>query len=111
MSLLIPVTDMGEEHLVALWGGTGVPRNKPDMVRYIESSIYFEHVVEEYDADCEISQHPFVDMLLPRLDIIRTITDGVPNPMIVGNDQVRKAIRAFGEMCVKRLYHQLSEEQ
>ena len=34
--------------------------------------------------DVEISTHPFLDMGKNRLEIVRNITDWIPNPFVIG---------------------------
>ena len=83
MSFIIPVTDEGRPHKVALWGGTGlIPGADPDA--YMESVVRFRKVCDEMGVDGEISNHPFVDNMIERLEVIRNIVDGVANPFVIG---------------------------
>lgn len=88
MSFIIPVTDEGRAHTVALWGGTGIlPSSDPD--EYMASCLRFGTICDAYYVDGEIATHPFVDCSIRRLDIINNITDGVPNPFVIGKEGFR----------------------
>lgn len=83
MSFVFPVTDEGRLHTASLWGGTGLlPTSDPNV--YIESLRKFRRICDEHGADVEISNHPFVDNLIERLEVVRHIVDGVANPFVIG---------------------------
>ena len=83
MSFIIPVTDEGRPHAVALWGGTGIlPDTDPDV--YLGSLEKFRAVCDGLGVDGEIATHPFVDNTICRLELINHIVDGVPNPFVIG---------------------------
>ena len=109
MSFVIPVTDEGRPHLVALWGGTGVPWTMSDKVDYLESCIRFADITAKLGVDAEISNHPFVDGLIGKLDIIRTITDGIPNPFVIGTDGYKYYERMFANLCLAKMHEQAAE--
>lgn len=102
LSLIIPVTDEGRPHMMALWGGTGVtPRS--DVHAYLRSVRYFSRICDEYGVDGEISTHPFVDCSIARYDIIRQIPDGVANPFVIGRDAYHRYEDMFFEMCIDHM--------
>lgn len=102
LSLIIPVTDEGHPHMIALWGGTGVtPRS--DVYAYLRSVRHFSRICDEYGVDGEISTHPFVDCSIARYDIIRQIPDGVANPFVIGRDAYHRYEDMFFEMCIDRM--------
>lgn len=102
MSLILPVTDEGRPHHLALWGGTGVTP-ETDKAAYLASVEKFAAVCEGYAVDCEISNHPFVDNSLLRLEVLRHICDGVPNPFVIGREAYRRYERMFYDMCLDRM--------
>ena len=109
MSFVFPVTDEGRPHMVALWGGTGVPWTMSDKVDYLNSTLKFAKITEELGVDAEISNHPFVDKLCERLEIVRSICDGVPNPFVLGKDRYKYYERMFTDMCIDRMRQQAAE--
>lgn len=103
LSFIIPVTDEGRPHLVALWGGTGVPGRLERQEVYLQSCDRFAKITEELGVDAEITNHPFIDQTLQRLDIVRNIVDGVPNPFVLGKENYKYYENMFRNMCLKKM--------
>lgn len=104
LSFIIPVTDEGRPHKIALWGGTGVPGKLLERQEvYLKSCDEFAKLTEELGVDGEITNHPFIDMTLPRLDIIRSIVDGVPNPFVLGKENYKYYENMFRDMCLRKM--------
>lgn len=93
-SFIIPVTDEGRQHHVALWGGAGIlpDSNKED---YYQSLVKFTSLCCEAHVDGEIATHPCLDMGLHRYEMVRTITDGMPNPFVLGEEGYQYYERQF----------------
>ena len=89
--------------MVAMWGGTGISYYMDDKVNYIASCIKFSKVTEKFGCDAEICTHPFVDEGIERLKIVRSITDGVPNPFVLGKENYKYYENTFLENCLKAL--------
>jgi len=103
LSFLIPVTDEGRAHLLALWGGTGVPGNPGRQKLYLESWERFAQITEELGVDGELTNHPFVDQTVERLALLRTIVDGLPNPFVLGKEGYQYYESMFRDMCLRRM--------
>lgn len=84
-SFIIPVTDDGIPHRMALWGGSGILPDS-DREAYAHSLDKFSRICQEEGVDGEISTHPALDMGLERLELARNITNGIPNPFVLGRD-------------------------
>jgi len=99
MSFIIPVTDEGRPHKLALWGGTGLlpESNKAD---YLASVDKFSKICGDNHADAEISNHPFVDNGIERLNVIRNICNGVANPFVIGEAAYKRYEDKFRTMCL-----------
>ena len=96
-SFIINVTDEGRHHRVALWGGSGIlPDTNVDT--YYNSLVKFSKICEEYKVDGEIATHPCLDLGLQRLDIVRNIIDGVPNPFVLGIEGYKYYEKQFYEL-------------
>ena len=82
-SFILSVSDEGREHRLALWGGSGIlpDTNQQD---YYRSLLKFSKLCGQYHVDGEIATHPCLDLGIERLNIIRNIVDGVPNPFVLG---------------------------
>ncbi len=103
ISFIIPVTDDGVPHKMALWGGLGVPRTHEERVTYLKSCDYFMDVCREEGVDGEIVNHTFVDMTAERLEICRNIIDGVANPFVIGTDATVRFLQELKNNCLEVL--------
>ncbi len=103
LSFIIPVSDEGRKHYAALWGGNGVPRKKEALLQYVEALDRFSEVTGQYRVDIELSNHPFVDMTIPRLEIIRHIQAGVAHPFIIGEEQYRRYEQMYKDKAKENL--------
>lgn len=108
-SFIFPVTDEGREHMVAMWGGSGVPYHMSAKLEYLESCIRFAKITEEFGCDAEIATHPFLDKGTERLEIVRSITDGVPNPFVLGKENYKYYENMYLEMCIEAMRRQAEE--
>ena len=86
------VTNNGEPHTVALWGGTGLPDTKKANQSYLSSLNYFQKVVNERQADVTLSNHPFSKDLIKNMDLLRKQPSRKPNPLVVGNKRLNDYI-------------------
>ena len=109
MSFIFPVTDEGRPHMVAMWGGTGIPYQMSDKVLYLESTLKFAEKTGQMHCDAEISTHPFVDKGTERLQILRTISDGIPNPFVLGEENYKYYEKAFTDNCLAAMKKQAKE--
>ena len=87
-SLILPVTDEGVPHTAALWGGSGILPSS-DVTAYQQSLVKFTEECRANHVDCEIATHPCLDNGLERLNVVRRIVDGIPNPFVLGEDGYR----------------------
>ncbi|WP_297155664.1 MBL fold metallo-hydrolase [uncultured Ellagibacter sp.] len=103
LSFLIPVYDEGRKHTAALWGGTGLPRDREMLSVYRDSCKKFTSVCDERNVDVEIATHPFVDNSVERFEVVRNIFDGVANPYVIGRNACRRYEDMFLNMALKAL--------
>lgn len=103
MSFIIPVTDEGVPHKLALWGGTGVPGLPSKQQLYLESCDKFAKLTEELGVDGELTNHPYIDMTVERLEVIRNIVEGVPNPFVLGKEGYKYYEQMFRNMCLRKM--------
>lgn len=98
MSFIISVYDEGRPHMLALWGGTGImPDTDPDV--YIASVEKFKSICKGKHVDAEVSNHPYVDNLIHKLEIINHIVDGVANPFVIGEEAIERYMDMFKDMA------------
>jgi metallo-beta-lactamase class B len=72
VSILVPVTDNGQSHVLSFWGGSAIPRNlepagqvgrmDAGMLAYKESFERFFKLGEDAGADGYIANHPYRDL-------------------------------------------------
>jgi metallo-beta-lactamase class B len=110
ISTLIPVTDGGTPHVVAIWGGTGpLWLRKPEWYitaatpnafwfdLYGRSAERFREVVTKAGADVILSNHTRFDGSQEKLPTLAKRTRGDPNPFVIGKDGVRRYLTVAAE--------------
>ena len=83
LSFIVPVFDKGHPHMLAMWGGTNVPNVDEAQRQYLASFEHFERFTKPMGVDAELSNHPFVDGSLAKMEALRANADG-PNPFVIG---------------------------
>lgn len=103
LSFLISVYDEKRPHIAALWGGTGLPRDREMLFEYKKSAEHFMQICNERNVDVEIATHPFVDNSVERFEVIRNIFDGVPNPFVIGRAACMRYEKMFLGLCLNKI--------
>jgi len=89
LSPLVPLKDGDERHLAAYWGGASIGFLEPDGLRqYIASTERFADIDSE--TDVELSNHPWADGTMLKLDALDARQPGEPHPFVTGHDGVKK---------------------
>jgi metallo-beta-lactamase class B len=109
VSVLIPVTDQGQKHVAALWGGTGFnfPHSHARFKTYSDSAQRFRRIALEAGADTPLSNHPEVDGVGKKIALLRERPPGGPNPFVMGKDSVRRFLTTVSE-CAQAYDAQMS---
>jgi len=94
MSFIIPVTDEGRPHNIALWGGTGLIFDV-NCYEYLLSVDKFSKVCDEYNVEGAISNHPTADNGVLKTALCREIYTGVPNPYLMTHEQYKRYEHKF----------------
>lgn len=99
VSVLIPVTDHGHRHVVALWGGAGFnfPHSPARFATYAASAQRFLGLALAAGADVPISNHPENDASFLKIKEFTTRGAGDPNPYVMGTEQVRRFFTTLSE--------------
>ena len=102
VSTMIEVRDGGRSHLTAAWGGTSLSRNAPReaVEAYIESAVRFQRLIETRGADVLIANHPSFDRTPEKLEQLERRQPGDPHPYVIGNEAVRRYVKA-AEECAR----------
>lgn len=101
-SFIVPVTDEGRPHHMGMWGGSSLIQGS-DAHAYLESWKKFDAICRDYHVDGEISAHTSYDMGIQRLQLVRQIVDGVPNPFVLGEEGYHYYHRRFYHMAEQEL--------
>ncbi|RWX74688.1 MBL fold metallo-hydrolase [Neorhizobium lilium] len=86
VSLIFPVMDGIDRHVVGLWGGTGM-RFGPDEQRirnYSVSAGRFHDIAEQQSVDVFLSNHPARDGALEAIAKLKDRSPGEPHPFVTG---------------------------
>lgn len=86
-SFIIPVTDRGQPHTVALFGGNRPVGSLATLRQFRRSLDHFEDYTAPMNVDAELSIHGDVDGMLDRLDQLKKRTPGQPNPFVLGREK------------------------
>lgn len=99
VSVLIPVKDHGEPHLVAEWGGTGFnfAHSRERFATYMASAARFGGIVAQSGADALIANHTNLDGSKAKLPAAASRKAGQPNPYVIGNDAVKNYVKVAEE--------------
>jgi metallo-beta-lactamase class B len=113
ISTLIPVTDHGEPHLVAEWGGTAfnwvagpaqyiTPEHPPKFwfETYSKSAERFRDIASKAGADVIIANHTLFDGSKTKLPALATRAPGQKNPYVIGKEGVLQYMTVADE-CAK----------
>lgn len=113
VSMLIPVTDHGQPHLLSFWGGSAIPRSleptgqpgrmDAGMLAYKQSFQRFLKLGEDAGVDGYIANHPyrdltFVDGKTDRIAKNQARRAGAPSPFIDRGAYIRYMM--IGKECI-----------
>ena len=96
MSSLIPLKDGNNEHLAAYWGGPSIWFLPPEGLRqYADSTKILANA--DPKTDVELSNHPYADGYLVKIDALDKRKPGDPHPFVTGNAGVKKWMSVIRE--------------
>jgi len=103
LSMIVPVTDHGEKHHMAIWGGTGTPANLEMNYLYLSAVNYFAKYTADFQVDVEMSAHGWVDDTFARLEKLKHRLPGQPHPFVIGQKKYREYEDVFRKMAQKAI--------
>ncbi len=103
VSFIFTVYDCGKALPFMMWGGTGPNRDVELIKKQIETVRYFDRVCFERGVVGEVGNHPFTDNLVEKIEVIRNIVDGVPNPLVIGYEGVHSMMLMYEGIYVETL--------
>src|SRR5207247_8992349 len=93
LAFIFPVKDKGKTRIAGLFGGTILTTNiipTEGLKQYVQSIAHYLDVAKKMKVEVELQNHPIFDGTPERLEKLKTLKDGVPNPFSVGNDRYLK---------------------
>ena len=90
VSSIIPTTFHGRPHVVAFWGGNGMPTSLAatdstgGLIGYREQLFRFTRLGIKQHVDAVISNHPVVDGTIRKAKLMATLRPDEANPWVVG---------------------------
>ena len=99
LSMIVPVTDHGQKHSAAIWGGTGTPANLEMNYLYLSAVDYFARYTAQYKVDVEMSAHGWVDGTFARLEALKHRRQGEAHPFVIGEERYRRYEDVFRGMA------------
>ncbi len=103
LSYIFPVTENGEIHMAALWGGTTPPWTKDGVKQYLQSLDYFIMEAKNKQVDVALSNHTAIDNGLERIEYSRKRMAYMPNIYIIGEDGFEKFCQVFRTLSYEML--------
>jgi len=110
LSTVFPVTDHGEKHVAASWGGTAfnwmanpapyITTDRPEKFwfeTYSNSARRFKAVTSKAGADVLISNHTIFDGSKTKIPALERRKPGEPNPYVIGKDAVQRYLTVVDE--------------
>ncbi|MFG1672404.1 MBL fold metallo-hydrolase [Streptomyces sp. Y7] len=103
VSPIFPVHWQGAAHTAMLWGGTGLPTATEDKRTYLASAQNFSSRMKRTAVDVELSNHPFCDHGLERMEELRGAPDSADNPFVVGTSDTQLFMKVMKDMVNGRI--------
>jgi metallo-beta-lactamase class B len=123
LSTVFPVTDHGERHVVASWGGTAfnwmanpapyVTPERPEKFwfeTYSASARKFKEITAKAGADVLISNHTIFDGSKTKIPALERRKPGEPNPYVIGRDAVQRYLTVVDECAQAGLARSHNQE-
>ncbi|MCB6992532.1 MBL fold metallo-hydrolase [bacterium 210820-DFI.6.37] len=103
LSYIFPVTEDGNTHMAALWGGTTPPRSKSGVMQYLKSLDFFVKKAVDMRVDVALSNHTAVDNGIERIRYSKARMSYMPNIYIVGEDGFKTYCKVFKSLSYEIL--------
>jgi metallo-beta-lactamase class B len=99
ISFIIPARWQGQTHYLTLAGGSAIPGGNAAATQYLASFQKLWDAGRAANAEGVLSTHEFMMGAIEKLDAIRNLRPGEPNPLILGRDGYERFMQTQG-MCV-----------
>jgi len=99
MGFIFPVRDNGKTRMAAMYAGTILTPgfvSDEGLAQYAKSVPHFEAETKKAKVEIELQNHPLMDSIQPKLDMLKTRKPGEPNPFVVGRGEYQKFLEVMG---------------
>jgi metallo-beta-lactamase class B len=99
MGFIFPVKDNGKTRMAAMYAGTVLTPgfvSDEGLAQYAKSVPHFEDETKKAKVEVELQNHPLMDPIQPKLDILKARKPGEPNPFVVGKGEYQKFLEVMG---------------
>jgi metallo-beta-lactamase class B len=103
LSYIFPVTESGERHMAALFGGMTPPWDRAGTETYLRSLDYFLRVTAARKVDVALCNHTAIDNGRERIAYSASRPAYLPNIYILGQEGFRNFCEVFRTMSLERL--------
>jgi metallo-beta-lactamase class B len=100
LSYIAQVFDNGEPHMWATYGNTNVVGTLEDKKVYRDAVKHFLSYLDNAKVDVVISDHPFADGSLEKMEQLRNRKSGEPNPFVLGQERARRFFELLDQCAV-----------
>jgi glyoxylase-like metal-dependent hydrolase (beta-lactamase superfamily II) len=93
MGFIFPVKDQGKTYMAAMYAGTVLTPgfvSDEGLAQYAKSVPHFEQETRKAKVEVELQNHPLMDPIQPKLDMLKARKPGERNPFIVGRVEYQK---------------------
>jgi metallo-beta-lactamase class B len=99
MGFIFPVKDNGKTRIAAMYAGTVLTPgfvSDEGLAQYAKSVPHFEEETKKAKVEVELQNHPLMDPIQPKLDMLKARKPGEPNPFVVGKGEYQKFLEVMG---------------
>ena len=105
LSMIFPVTDRGEAHVAAMFGGFGIPRSAEGKDKQVASLQRWATITGPAGVDVLIGNHQVQDQSLYHFELLRHRPEGnageLPNPFVMAHEDGYGRFLQVQELCVR----------
>ncbi len=98
MGFIFPVRDNGKTRMAAMYAGTVLTPgfvSDEGLAQYAKSVPHFEDETKKAKVEVELQNHPLMDAIQPKLDLLKARKAGEPNPFVVGRAEYQKFLQVM----------------
>jgi metallo-beta-lactamase class B len=98
MGFIFPVKDNGKTYMAAMYAGTVLTPgfvSDEGLTQYAKSVPHFEEETRKAKVEVELQNHPLMDPIQPKLDLLKARKPADRNPFVVGRTEYQKFLEVM----------------